>query len=76
MPYYILTLTNAKEIHLVSQQLVFGADLLLSATAPCFSPLRNLALDVVAASHFTGSLGQRCVTAPTAGQSPWGTTAH
>lgn len=59
MPYYILTLTNAKEIHLDSQQLVFGPDLFLNATAPCFKPLENLALGRAAASHFTGSLGQR-----------------
>lgn len=65
MPYYILTLRNAEEIHLLSQQLVLGADLLLNATAPCFKPLTNLALDMVAARppHRGPS------------QSPWGGTA-
>lgn len=65
MLYYILTLTNAKEIHLDSQQLVFGGDLLKS--------LANLALGMTAASHFTGS--QHCVTAHGAGQGPRGQQA-
>ena len=58
MPYYSLTLTNAKEIHTVSQQLVFGADLLLSAAAPSFKLLADVALGISAGSHITGSLGQ------------------